>query len=88
MHLKLVFWLKLFLSIYIKTENKNISDKMSKDDVAISGGKTCASKTKSYTCKSKNCVCKITHKFWPPCAQILVELGSKNAHNVLKIILE
>ena len=43
---------------------------MSKDDVAISGGKTCASKTKSYACK-------ITYKFWPPLAYILVELGSK-----------
>ena len=43
---------------------------MSKDDVAISGGKTCASKTKSY-------VCKITCKFWPLHTYILVELESK-----------
>ena len=50
---------------------------MSKDDVIISGGKTCASKTKSHASKSYNCTCKITQKFWPPCAQILVELGSK-----------
>ena len=51
-------------------EQKHLSYKMSKDDVAISGGKTCASKTKSY---ARN----ITRKFLPPCAQILVELGSK-----------
>ena len=50
---------------------------MSKDDVAISGGKTCASKTKSYARKSKNCARRITRRFWTPCAQILVELGSK-----------
>ena len=58
-------------------KQKHISYKISKDEVALSGGKTCSSKTKSYTCKSKNCICKITHKFWPPCAQILVELESK-----------
>ena len=50
---------------------------MSKDDVAILGGKTCASKTKSYVRKCKNYACKITCKFWPPCAQILLELESK-----------
>ena len=31
----------------------------------------------SYARKSKNCACKITCKFWPSRAQILVELGSK-----------
>ena len=61
---------------------------MSKDDVAVSGGKTCASKTKSYARKSKNCARKITRKFWPPCSQILENWGPKYAHDVLKIILD
>ena len=43
---------------------------MSKDDIAISENKTCASKTKSYAPK-------ITRNFWPPCAQISAELASK-----------
>ena len=43
---------------------------MSKDDIAISENKTCASKTKSYARK-------ITCNFWPPCAQISAELASK-----------
>ena len=51
-------------------KQKHISYKMSKDDVAISGGKSCASKTKSYARK-------ITCKFWPLRTYILVELGSK-----------
>ena len=60
---------------------------MSKDEIAISENKTCASKTKSYACKSKNCaklhaICGLrVRKFqqnWRP----------KNAHNVLKIILD
>ena len=51
-------------------KQKHISYKMSKDDVAISGGKTYASKTKSYARK-------ITCKFWPLRTYILVELGSK-----------
>ena len=43
---------------------------MSKDDIAISENKTCASKTKS-------CMRKIARNFWPPCAQISAELASK-----------
>ena len=58
-------------------KQKHISYKMSKDEVALSGSKTCSSRTKSYVRKSKNCVRRITRKFWPPCAQILVELESK-----------
>ena len=50
---------------------------MSKDDITISENKTCARKTKSYACKSKNCMCKITCNFWPPCMQISAELASK-----------
>ena len=50
---------------------------MSKNDAVISGGKICGRKTKRYARKSKNCTCKITRKFWPSCAKILVELGSK-----------
>ena len=48
---------------------------MSKDEVALSGGKTCSSKTKIYERKSKNCARKITRKFGlrvrKKCAQCL-----------------